>query len=261
MAKTVAPDTVAHGTATQVEESSGILAGLLPDVAAAVQRALVAAQEASTGQTRAILGVPDGAKAAVVAALARLVDGPVVVISARPNHSATLFDDVQAWLSDDVERLLLRFPPRETVPYEHRSHDRAAAHERLTVLTALAGGADPLILTDIQALGQRTSRPAGVLPELRVGGRLNLDEFILALDAAGYRQASVVDEPGTFARRGGIMDVFPSTQDVPLRIELFGDEIDSLRRFDPRSQRSIETVQVASIDAATEAAFGQTGMA
>jgi transcription-repair coupling factor (superfamily II helicase) len=254
-------ETAAASNATQVEESSGILAGLLPDVAAAVQRALVAAQEESTGPTRAILGVPDGAKASVIAALARLVEGPVVVISARPNHAATLFEDVQSWLSDDVERLLQRFPPRETVPYEHRSHDREAAHERLTVLTALAAGADPLILTDIQALGQRTSRPAGVLPELRVGGRLSLDEFVLALDAAGYRQASVVDEQGTFARRGGIMDVFPSTQAHPLRIELFGDEIDSLRRFDPRSQRSIETVQVASIDAATEAAFGPAGLA
>ena len=145
-------ETAIQASATQVEEGSGILAGLLPDVASAVQRALVAAQAESTGPTRAILGVPDGAKAAVIAALARLVEGPVVVISARPNHAATLFEDVQSWLSDDVERPLLRFPPRETVPYEHRAHDRDAAHERLTVLSALAGGEEPLILTDIQPI-------------------------------------------------------------------------------------------------------------
>ena len=229
------------------------LGGLLPAVAHAVQRALSQAQDAGSGPTHITLGAPDGAKAPIVAALAGIVQGPILVISARPNQAAALHDDLQIWLHPTDQRPLLRFPTRETVPYEHRSHDREAVHARLSVIAALAAGREPLVISDIQALGQRTAGRSNVLPTLQQGARLNLDQLVSALDAAGYRRASVVDEPGTFARRGGIVDIYPATSDLPLRLELFGDEVESLRRFDPRSQRSVERLESASLNPAVEA--------
>ncbi|MEE9277405.1 MAG: transcription-repair coupling factor [Dehalococcoidia bacterium] len=254
----------------------GLLSGLLPAVAADLRRVLGDADGTATPLTTAIpqddrralasqrqerasaaivkkLGVPDGAKAAVIAALAEATPGPLLVITPAPNRAQSLLDDVQAWLPATWDRPLLPFPPRETVPYEHLRGDGVAVHARLRVLASLTAGGRPLIVTDVQALSQRTLQPGAALPLLRTGDRLAVEPFLAALDAAGYRAQAVVDEPGTFARRGGIVDVFPPTADLPLRIELFGDAIESLRQFDPATQRSVGLVQEATLHAATEA--------
>ena len=206
------------------------------------------------------LGLPEGAKAPAIAALARIVAGPVLVVTARPNHALALLEDVRVWLPADDPRPVLPFPERESLPYERRAPDRDAVQARLRALASLAAGERPLIIADAQALSQRTraieQRRAGgetALPPLRVGGRLALEPFLTALDAAGYRVQAVVDEPGTVARRGGIIDLFPVTDETPLRIELVGDEIESLRRFDPATQRSTAQVQAATLTTATEA--------
>jgi len=239
-------------TATQPDDFAASLSGLLEGVAGNLRDTLRAAQT-SSGPTHAVLGVPDGAKAAVVAGLASTISGPLLLISPRPASAAALFDDIQLWLPPDFARPVLRLPPRETVAYEHRSHDREAVHSRLRALASLAAGDDPLIVSDVQALSQRTVAPDSVLPALRVGSSLNNDELLLALDAAGYRRESVVDEPGSYARRGGIIDIYPATAESPLRLEFFGDELESLRRFDAVSQRSIEQLQAATLEPATEA--------
>jgi transcription-repair coupling factor (superfamily II helicase) len=113
----------------------------------------------------------------------------------------------------------------------------------------------------VQALSQRTRAAPLALPTLRTGHHLAINEFLAALDGAGYRAAPVVDEAGTFARRGGIIDVFAVATEQPIRIELLGDEIESLRRFDPESQRSIETLDTWSLSVATEAQVDEHGRA
>ena len=245
---------------TTSQATSGLLSGLLPEVDAAVRDALGSDARPPDPERPLTLGLPEGAKAPAIAALARIVAGPVLVVTARPNHALALLEDVRVWLPADDPRPVLPFPERESLPYERRAPDRDAVQARLRALASLAAGERPLIIADAQALSQRTcaieQRRAGggtALPPLRVGGRLALEPFLTALDAAGYRVQAVVDEPGTVARRGGIIDLFPVTDETPLRIELVGDEIESLRRFDPATQRSTAQVQAATLTTATEA--------
>ena len=127
-----------------------------------------------------------------------------------------------------------------------------AIAERLAVVKALTrpGGSPPRILvTSIQALLTPLADPREIEASTRslaVGGRLDPSELADWLVARGWRGADAVEEPGTFARRGGIVDLFAIDWDRPVRVELFGDEIESLRTFDIASQRSVATLE--SID-------------
>ena len=137
-----------------------------------------------------------------------------------------------------------------------------AIAERLAIVKALTrpGGSTPRILvTSIQALLTPLADPREIEASTRslaVGGRLDPSELADWLVARGWRGADAVEEPGTFARRGGIVDLFAIDWDRPVRVELFGDEIESLRTFDIASQRSVATLE--SIDLTALVARPQT---
>ena len=232
------------------EARPGLLSGLLPAVGDELRRATQAAGEDGPRT----LGLPDGAKAAVVAALYGMDDaaGPMIVVTPRPARARALLEEIREWLPAGAADPL-PFPARESLPYERRRAPGEAGSDRLRVLSALAAGSGPLIVTDVQALAQGTLRPGTAALSLRRGASLDAEALLRSLDAGGYRREAVVDQPGTLTRRGGIIDVFPPTDDLPLRIELFGPEVESLRRFDPRTQRSVETVEAASLGPAGEA--------
>ena len=237
------------------ETTPGLLAGLLPAVRDELRRTDVPA-----GDPRPrTLGVPDGAKAAVVAALYGIGDdngaaaAPMIVVTPRPARARALLEEIREWLPAGASDEVLSFPARESLPYERRRAPSEAGAERLRVLSALAAGSRPLIVTDVQALAQGTLRPGAAVAPLRRGASVDAEALLRALDAVGYRREAVVDGPGTLTRRGGIIDVFPPTDDLPLRIELFGSEIESLRRFDPATQRSVGRVEAASLGPAGEA--------
>ena len=239
---------------TLIDESTpGLLTGLLPAIGAELQRAGVTGPSA-TSPVRT-LGVPDGAKAATIAALREAApDEPMIVVTHHPARAAALRDEIREWLPAAVAADLLIFPTRESLPYERRRAVSDAVADRLRIVTALAAGGRPLIVTDVQALAQGTLAGEALLGPLRVGQTIDAEALLRAFDAAGYRREAVVDQPGSFTRRGGIIDVFAPTEDLPLRMELFGAEIDSLRRFDPVSQRSLESVTEATLRPASEAA-------
>ncbi len=234
----------------------GMLAGLTPAVRAATLSALGEGGLAEAGAAPLTLGVPDGAKAAVIAALAAMTAAPLLVVTARPHQALALAEDVRAWLPADDPRDVLLFPPRDTLPYERLAVVRDAVQQRLRGLAALARGDAPLIIADGTALAQRTAAPEAILPRLAPGLLLPPEALALALTRTGFRAEAVCDEPGTFARRGGLLDVFPATADVPVRIEWFGDVIDSLRQYDAATQRSIAPLDALRLDGATEAVAG-----
>jgi len=130
--------------------------------------------------------------------------------------------------------------------------DEPAVAERLAIVKSLTrpGGSPPRILvTSIQALLAPLADPREIeesTRSLRIGGRLDPSELADWLVARGWHSADSVEEPGTFARRGGIVDLFAIDWDRPVRVELFGDEIESLRTFDIASQRSVASLD--SID-------------
>src|SRR6185503_15622660 len=106
------------------------------------------------------------------------------------------------------------------------------------------------VVAPIKALLQPTLAPAEATAAtvlLRRGEEHNPDELVRRWVAMGYRVAPTVEEPGELNRRGGIVDIFPTGDEQPLRIEFFGDEVDSLRRFDPITQRSEGQVREATV--------------
>src|SRR5579875_1928957 len=205
---------------------------------------------------RFTIGVPDAAKPALLAALLGDANEPALIVAARPARAATLAEEIAAFL-DDPDRVLL-FPEIDTIPYERVQADRDAIEARLRVLEALAlpGNTGRIVVTSGMALAQRTLAPqaerAG-LTELREGERIGIAALLARLDELGYAFVPMVEVPGQASRRGGIVDVYPPGAEAPLRIELFGDQIETLRRFDPTTQRTVARVERAVLGPAREA--------
>ncbi len=202
-----------------------------------------------------MLGVSDGAKAAVLAALARDTAQPIVVITAKPQHAEALVDELRAWLGDRAGRVLL-FPERDALPFERLAPDPDDVQRRLEVLDTLASGAgSPIVVACAAAIAQRTLAPdelARATAVLTRGGTTRQDDLLRALDAGGYRIEPQVSMPGEASRRGGIVDVWAPSEELPLRIELYGDEVESIRAFDPATQRSSDLRDSVRIGPARE---------
>ena len=194
-----------------------------------------------------MLGLPDAAKPAVIAALCGRHDAPILVLTPTPSDAADLVDALPIWLGRADRDRLLHFPARETAPYERQLPPPDLIEARLNAVAALSSGA-PIIVSDIDAAVQRTIASSSAPVTVQRAASLRLDRLLQALDANGYRRGRLVVEPATFAVRGGIVDIWPPADDAPLRIELFGDEVDSIRRFDPRSQRSSPNESVEAVD-------------
>ncbi len=137
---------------------------------------------------------------------------------------------------------MLAFPERETMPFEASAPSGTAVHQRLLTLWRLATAQAPVaVVTSLRALLEHTIPPEELARRgrtLRAGDRLSWAETAAWLFDLGYEPVTEVSEPGTFSRRGGIIDIYPASAEQPARVELFGDEIETLRAFDPVTQRS-----------------------
>ena len=207
------------------------------------------------------LGLLATARPAVVAALHAHTHQPMLVLVARADNAQAFVQQVRIW--SPFPQAVFRLPDPDSLPYERVAWGRDTIGERIRVLAAMAAwqggdshGHPPLVVASARALMQKTIPPATLRAELRslrVGQRVVLNDLLKAWLDTGYRHSSTVEEPGTFSRRGGILDIFPPNHPLPLRIELFGDEIDSLRTFDPLTQRSERRVTAFDFVPAHEA--------
>ncbi len=206
------------------------------------------------GHGGTIGGTWGSASALAVAALAqaRATDaGTLVVVLPHAAEADDFLDDLR--LFSDILAVLL--PAVESLGDEGAANADPAEAERLAVvraLTATDGVRPPLVVTSIQALLAPLADPREIAAgtrRLAVGGHLDPEELADWLGVRGWRLVDAIDAPGTFARRGGIVDLFAADWDRPIRIELFGDEIESLRTFDTVTQRSVATVEAAELTA------------
>jgi transcription-repair coupling factor (superfamily II helicase) len=220
-----------------------------------------------------VLGVIQPARPYLVSALYRQLGRPVVLLSARAERVGYWADQLRIWTGSEA---IYPFPDPDPLPYERVPWTRETVTDRLTALTALLDWQaasrstpdlqPPLIVASARALMHKTLPVREFrmgLRQYRVGQELHLQQMLDSWVAHGYRSETVVEEPGTFSRRGGLIDVFPpnlldlnSSQAKaaqPVRIELFGDEIESLRVFDPMTQRSAQRIQAFTLAPATEA--------
>ncbi len=203
--------------------------------------------------------MPPGSAAAL--ALANLADdAPLLVVTPDTATAQRLENDLRFFATVPV----LPFPDWETLPYDSFSPHQDIVSERLRTLRRLQNGEHGIVLVPINTLMQRlppVDYIAGRVMTLEVGQSLDREGFRGSLSRAGYRAVETVYEPGEYALRGALIDLFPMGSDGPLRIDLFDDEIDSLRRFDPDTQRSQDKVERVELLPAHEYSLSRSAIA
>jgi len=207
-----------------------------------------------TGRHVGLVAVPHGAKSYLAATLALAADGERLVWIARDAEIGDrVAEELSAWLGDSEAVSILE--PRTSLAYERSELIADETAARVAALAAWRSGRARVLVASVQALLQHTLDPAD-LPaaprELRLGTRIHQDALLHELFDLGYVPVTEVAGRGESARRGGIVDVFPPSMPLPIRIEFFGDEIDSLRSFDPTDQRTVGTIERAVLLPATE---------
>jgi transcription-repair coupling factor (superfamily II helicase) len=207
---------------------------------------------------RLLWGRLQGAAAALaIASAARQAAGPLLVVVPDMAAANRLHAELPFFLSDP-EIPVWRFPDWETLPYDLFSPLPELVSERLLTLYRLPQLTRGVLLAPVSTLMQRLA-PRRYLDSqalvLAVGDRLDLDHTRQRLTDAGYQCVSQVIAHGEFAVRGALLDIFPMGQSEPLRIDLFDDEIESIRTFDPDSQRSIAKLESVRMLPAREFPF------
>ena len=210
------------------------------------------------GRHAALASMPHGAKTYLAAALA--LDGGengsgerLCWIARDSEIGDRVAEELQAWLGDPEAVAVLE--PRTALAYERSELVRDETAARVAALSAWRSGRARVLVASVAALLQHTLDPEEVPARparLLVGARIHQDELLHQLLALGYDPVLEVAGRGEFARRGGLVDVFPSAAPLPIRIELFGDEIDSMRVFDPTDQRSLRKVEEVVLLPASE---------
>jgi transcription-repair coupling factor (superfamily II helicase) len=194
-------------------------------------------------------GAPEGFDALLIARRRAETRNPILHVCRDDARMARL-EEALAFFAPHFE--VLRFPAWDCLPYDRASPNPEIVAERVATLTRLAEKTPTprILLTTVNALVQKVPPRAafsGATLALRRGGRqdpLKLAEF---LEANGYHRTGTVMEHGEYAVRGGIVDLFPAGESEPVRIDLFGDEIDDIRRFDTATQRSGERVEALTL--------------
>lgn len=168
---------------------------------------------------------------------------PVLIIAPDSLFASHLTDELQFFGDNKIN--CWQFPDWETLPYDHFSPHQDIISERLSVLHRLPGLQQGAIITTVSTLMHQLAPQEyldGYSFMLKTGDKINLDQLKTRLTHAGYHHVSQVREHGEFALRGSIIDLFPMGSTTPFRIDLFDDEVESIRLFSPDTQRSLDKI-------------------
>jgi transcription-repair coupling factor (superfamily II helicase) len=212
-----------------------------------------------------LIGAPEGFDALVMSDIVKARGGLSVFI-ARDGSRLSAFVDAFGFFAPGVE--VLRFPSWDCLPYDRVGPSPGVAAQRMTTLARLAKGIDPkkpvLLVTTVPALVQRVpprTSVEGASYSARVGNVVDIAALERYFAVNGYQRASTVSERGEFAIRGGVIDVFPPSNDEPVRLDLFGDTLESIRAFDPETQRSTKQLKDVSLLPVSEALLDKDAIA
>ena len=187
------------------------------------------------GDFLSLNSVADAAKPFAASLLSQISNRPILAVTDGLKSQEAFFNDLQTLLPG-----VQFYPAWETLPHEDKLPQADTIADRLKVLTNLNA---PVTVASVQALMQRTFAPEYFMSlrmELRLGQTLELQQFLNKLTELGYHAEYQVSDPGDMAMRGGIVDFFPIDREEPVRVEFSGDEIESIRTFDPITQQSRE---------------------
>jgi len=202
-------------------------------------------------------GAPEGYDALLLARRRAEHVGSIVHVARDDTRMARL-DDALAFFAPDIE--VIRFPAWDCLPYDRVSPNSAIVSERIASLARLLEPSERprIVLTTVNALVQRVPPRAvfrGASLVVRTGETIAPDALTQFLEANGYGRADTVMEPGEYAVRGGIVDIFPAGLPDPVRIDMFGDQVEIIRTFDATTQRSVDTITHLSLRPVSEIAL------
>lgn len=194
------------------------------------------------------LGLARSARLPILAALHKDLNRPIILVTDRADHAMALYDEMRFWAP--LANCFLFSEPNPLF-YEDAAWGNTTRRERLQSLAILASyhlpfaerpSTPPILVASVRAIMTRTLPRREFLKATRrltVGQEIQPDMLIRQWSEIGYQPAEIVVEPGQFTRRGGILDIWVTSDPLPARLDFFGDEIDTIRRFDPASQRTV----------------------
>jgi transcription-repair coupling factor (superfamily II helicase) len=207
------------------------------------------------GGTPALTGITEAARPYVIAALASAIRQPLLVVVTDETQANVVADTLKALAQQPNDVLYL--PDRDALPYERLISDAQTTQQRMNALISLTEhDRNTIVVCSARALTQPVIPPqelSASLYSLKPAQEVDLTLMLEHLYNLGYEPVTEVEEPGQFSHRGGIVDLFPPTLPRPVRVEFFGDEIESLRTFDQASQRSLNPIASCVIGPAREA--------
>lgn len=203
----------------------------------------------------------NAAKPYLIAALYEQLALPTIVITGQAEDSRKFHDQLQVWCSTSSPAQL--FPEPAIMPYEYAAANSSSQLERLRVLATLSfsqipasnGNKPPLVVTSALAAISKTIPPtdfAAACHNLKLKMTIDPLQLIAKWQSIGYELEDIVEVPGTISRRGGIIDIFSPHSELPARLEFFGNQIESIRLFDPKTQRSLKLVPSITVTPARE---------
>ncbi len=186
-----------------------------------------------------VTGLTGSAETLLLKGLVDKLARPIVVVTERSEEACDLYDDLEAVLGAN---LIGHYPSRQILPYDFRAPVGEIMGKRISTLTGLLDGNLAVVVCPVRALLEPTipvSQLSACRISLRRGGESDPDDLVRRLVRLGFRRVSLVEEVGDFAQRGGLIDFFSPGSETPVRVEFFGNEIDTIRRFDVTSQRTV----------------------
>lgn len=194
------------------------------------------------GDNLCIDGLKGSLKAFFLSHLVEIHSKSVVLTTADLDSAEKIRDDIELLLD---KKQIGFFPSAERQPYDEQEHNPSLLKLRLETLQQLIGSDKGIIICTHQGIMARVPPPESFIDQqnyIKTKATYNFNHLLKRLHNAGYSRTDIVEDVGHFAVRGGIIDLFPWTSTDPVRIEFFGDQIESIRTFNVISQRSIETI-------------------
>src|ERR1700741_1759587 len=205
-----------------------------------------------------VSGLTPTAKALLLVLLQKASGRPLIAIVADNRAAEDMVPVLQGFaeLTGSAEAdSIVALPTRDVLPFQNLSPHPEIQEERATALWKIATGAVSIVVAPVAATSIRlasTEYYTDLARTIRRGETIDIEPLLQHLNTVGYESTDVVEMPGQYALRGGILDVYSPEADRPVRIEFFGDEIESMRKFDPASQRSSNPVDEALLLPLTE---------
>ena len=192
-------------------------------------------------------GLAGSSSALLINSLSSNSNNPTLVIVESAGEAQDLYEDLLFIMQTDAVGF---FPSRQILPYDFRAPVGEIMGQRISTLAGLAEGRVKVVVAPVRALMEPTISTEQLSESslhLKRGDEIELDDLVARLVKLGFRRVPLVEEVGDFALRGGLIDFFTPGAESPVRIELFGDEIETIRQFDVATQRTIDRIDRVEI--------------